>query len=81
MKIYSLKTMHLLRRKLYHQQKSDPVTDDHTENKTEEQASPSKSISPTKQVWKVKVKSILDSTQEEVQPVPPLEPSKVPQKD
>jgi hypothetical protein len=27
---------------------SDPVTDDHTENKTEEQASPSESTPPTK---------------------------------
>jgi hypothetical protein len=29
---------------------SDPVTDDHIENKTEKQASPSESTSPTKQV-------------------------------
>jgi hypothetical protein len=48
---------------------SDPIQD--------EQAPSSKSTSPTKQVWKVKVKSVSDSTQE-AQPVAPFEPSKVP---
>jgi hypothetical protein len=45
---------------------------------TEEQASPSKLTSPTKQVWRVKVKSVSDSIQEEDQ----IEASlKVPQKE
>jgi hypothetical protein len=44
------------------------------EDKTEEQASSSKSTSPTKQVWKVKVNSMSDLAQSEA----PLDPSEVP---
>jgi hypothetical protein len=44
------------------------------EDKIEKQASSSKSALSTKQVWKVKVNSILDSAQLEA----PLDPSKVP---
>jgi hypothetical protein len=50
------------------------------ENKEEKIVQPthsSKSTSPTKQVWKVKVNSISDSTQLEA----PLDPSEVPQND
>jgi hypothetical protein len=47
------------------------------EDKTEEQASSSKSTSPTKQVWKVKVNSMSDSTQSKA----PLDLSEVPQND
>jgi hypothetical protein len=48
------------------------------ENKEEKEVQPthsSKSTSPTKQVWEVKVNSMLDSAQSEA----PLDPSKVPQ--
>jgi hypothetical protein len=47
------------------------------EDKTEKQASSSKSTSLTKQVWKVKVNSTSDSAQAEA----PLDPSEVPQND
>jgi hypothetical protein len=47
------------------------------EDKTEEQAYSSKSTSSIKQVWKVKVNSMSDSTQSEA----PLDPSEVPQND
>jgi hypothetical protein len=47
------------------------------EDKTEEQASSSKSTSLTKQVWKVKINSTSDSAQLEA----PLDPSEVPQND
>jgi hypothetical protein len=46
---------------------SDPDTKNQEEEKTEEQASPSKLTSPIKQVRRVKVKLVLDSTQEEDQ--------------
>jgi hypothetical protein len=48
------------------------------EEKTVQQAPSSKSTSPTKQVWKVKIKSVSNSTQEELQPEAPFEPSEVP---
>jgi hypothetical protein len=57
---------------------SDPDTKNQEEEKTEEQASPSKLTSPTKQVWRVKVKSVSDSTEEEDQTEASL---KVPQKE
>jgi hypothetical protein len=44
------------------------------EDKIEKQASSSKPISPTKQVWKVKINSTSDSAQLEA----PLDPSEVP---
>jgi hypothetical protein len=44
------------------------------EDKTENQASSSKSTSSTKQVWKVKINSTSDSAQLET----PLDPSEVP---
>jgi hypothetical protein len=47
MKIDFPKTIHLLREKLYHQQR-DSVTKGYKEDKTEKQASSSKSTSPTK---------------------------------
>jgi hypothetical protein len=56
---------------------SDSVTIENKEDKTEKQASSSKSTSPTKQVWKVKINSMLDSAQSEA----PLDPSEVPQND
>jgi hypothetical protein len=49
-------------------------------NKVEKMVQPtlsSKSTSPTKQVWKVKVNSMSDSVQSEA----PLDPFKVPQND
>jgi spore germination cell wall hydrolase CwlJ-like protein len=54
------------------------VTVENKEEKTVQQAPYSKSTSPTKQVWKVKIKSVSNSTQEEVQPEAPFEPSEVP---
>jgi hypothetical protein len=56
---------------------SDSVIMENKEDKTEKQACSSKSTSPTKQVWKVKINSTLDSAQFEV----PLDPSEVPQND
>jgi hypothetical protein len=56
---------------------SDSVTKEYKEDKTEKQASSSKSTSPTKHVWKVKINSMSDSSQLEV----PLDPSEVPQND
>jgi hypothetical protein len=53
------------------------VTKEYKEDKTEKQASSSKSTSPTKQVWKVKVNSMSDSAQSEA----PLDPFEVPQND
>jgi hypothetical protein len=47
------------------------------EDKIEKQASSSKSTSPTKHVWKVKVNSMSDSAQSEA----PLDPFEVPQND
>jgi hypothetical protein len=74
MKIDFLKTIHLLREKLYHQQKSDSVTMENKEDKTKKQASSSKSTSPTKQVCKVKINSTSNSAQSEA----PLDPFEVP---
>jgi hypothetical protein len=56
---------------------SDLVTKENKEDKTEKQAPSSKSPSPTKQVWKVKINSMSDSAQAEA----PLDPSEVPQND
>jgi hypothetical protein len=56
---------------------SDSVTMENKEDKTEEQASSSKSTSPTKQVWKVKINSMSNSAQLEA----PFDPSEVPQND
>jgi hypothetical protein len=47
------------------------------EEKIVQPTHPSKSTSPTKQVWKVKVNSMLDSAQSEA----PLDPSEVSQND
>jgi hypothetical protein len=57
---------------------SAPITVENKEEKTVQQAPSSKSTSPTKQVWKVKIKSVSNSTQDEVQPDAPFEPSEVP---
>jgi hypothetical protein len=57
---------------------SAPVTMENKEEKTVRQAPSSKSGSPTKQVWKVNIKSVSNSTQEEIQPETPFEPSEVP---
>jgi hypothetical protein len=57
---------------------SEPVTVENKEEKIVQPTPPSKSTSPTKHVWKVKVKSVLDSIQEVVQPVVPFEPSEAP---
>jgi hypothetical protein len=43
-----------------------------------EQAPPLRSTPPIKQVWKVKVKSVLETIPEEEQPVALFEPSEVP---
>jgi hypothetical protein len=48
------------------------------EEKIVQPTPPSKSTSQKKQVWKVKVKSVSDSIQEEVHPVAPLDPSEMP---
>jgi hypothetical protein len=48
------------------QTESAPVTVENKEEKTIKQAPSSKSTSPTKQVWKVKIKSVSNSTQEKV---------------
>jgi hypothetical protein len=48
------------------------------EEKTVQQAPSSKSTSPIKQLWKVKIKSVSNSTQEQVQPEALFEPSEVP---
>jgi hypothetical protein len=53
---------------------SDSVTKEYKEDKIEKEASSSKSTSPAKQVWKVKINSTLDSAQAEA----PLDPSEVP---
>jgi hypothetical protein len=55
---------------------SDSVTKENKEDKTKKQAF-SKSTSPTKQVWKVKINSTSDSAQAET----PLDPAEVPQND
>jgi hypothetical protein len=57
---------------------SEPVTVENKEEKIVQPTPPSKSTSPTKQVWKVKVKLVSDSIQEEVQSVAPFEPSETP---
>jgi hypothetical protein len=48
------------------------------EEKIVQPTPPSNSTSPTKQVWKVNIKSVSDSIQEEVQLVAPFEPSETP---
>jgi hypothetical protein len=57
---------------------SEPVTVENKEEKIVQSTPLSKSTSPTKQVRKVKVKSISDLIQEEVQLVAPFEQSETP---
>jgi hypothetical protein len=56
------------------------VNVENKEEKTVQQAPSSKSTSPIEQVWKVKIKLVSNSTQEEEQPKVPFEPSEVPWK-